>query len=295
VRATVIPNVAAFLVASMLLSLFSSARAEAAETRATPQFVTSDRCTDCHTEQSAEWAADAVATRFPDSQRRGAHFSAAFAAAWHGRSDPGTLDLLIEIASNRGLPGIVRASTLETLSGFASPEIADRTETLRRDSDPLVRASAILLQFPAPPATRMHRVTPLLQDALRSVRIEAIRGLLDLFAGGLLPESDPSAQSAMKEYQLALMDKADFPETQLTIAGMALSLRAFRAAESAFIEAVRMDPQLIDAWAMTARLRAAQGDGAGAEDALRKGLKFNPDNPPLVQLLHALNGSDQAK
>lgn len=48
-------------------------------------------CTDCHLEQSAAWAAAEVAARFPESTHRGAHFSAAFAAAWTGSAGPSTL------------------------------------------------------------------------------------------------------------------------------------------------------------------------------------------------------------
>ena len=49
-----------------------------------------------------------------------------------------------------------------------------------------------------------------------------------------------------------------------------------------------MDPQLIDAWVMIARLRAAQGDGAGAAEILRQGLASNPDSAPLQQTFQNL-------
>ena len=40
-----------------------------------------DACTDCHGERDAAWAAAEIARRFPDSARRGVHFSTTFAAA----------------------------------------------------------------------------------------------------------------------------------------------------------------------------------------------------------------------
>ena len=88
------------------------------------------------------------------------------------------------------------------------------------------------------------------------------------------------------------MAKADFPETQMAIAGTALTFHEFIVAERAFAEAVRMDPQLVDGWVMIARLRAAMGDGAGSEDALKTGLMFNPENASLTQLLQAMQDSE---
>ena len=256
---------------------------------------TPNACTDCHHEQSAEWAAAEVAARFPESTRRGAHFSAPLAAAWSGRTRPETVNLLVESALQGTLPAIVRASALDALAWYASPEIADRTETLLQDGDPLIRAAAIPLQRSASPETRLQRVAPLLQDALKSVRIAAALAVLDLPAVAFSPKAATSVRSAMLEHQQALTAKADFPEGQMAIAGTALTLRKFTLAETAFAEAVRMDPQLVDAWIMIARLRAAQDDSAGAIEALRRGLKFNPDSGQMVQFLMAIEASEDVE
>ncbi len=77
----------------------------------------------------------------------------------------------------------------------------------------------------------------------------------------------------------------------LAIAGTALVFRNFRVAERAFIEAVKMDPQRVDAWAMIARLRAARGDVEGATNALLDGLAANPNNENLTKILKDFRGS----
>ena len=205
------------------------------------------------------------------------------------------MTLLLEIGLERTLPGIVRASALEVLTWYGSPEIADRTEALLRDGDPLVRAAAIPLQRPASPEMRLKRIAPLLEDALKSVRIEAARALLDQPSLRLPTKAAASAQSALREHQQSLAAKADFPEGQMAIAGTALTLREFALAETAFAEAVRMDPQLVDAWIMIARLRAAQDDPAGAIEALRGGLEFNPDSGHMAQFLREIEDSINAK
>ena len=77
----------------------------------------------------------------------------------------------------------------------------------------------------------------------------------------------------------------------MVMAGTALTFRQFKDAEKAFAKAVRMDPQLVNAWIMIARLRAAQGDEKGALEALRTGLASNPDDVRLAQLLQDLGRS----
>ena len=248
-------------------------------------------CTDCHDDRGADWAAEKVASWFPDSTRPGEHIATAFAAARKGDAGPETLSLLVQTASNQGLPAFIRASALETLKRYTSVEVAEQTKALLNDEEPLVRVTAIPLQWQASPELRLKRLTPLLDDPIKAVRIEAVRGLLDLLGSDRVGRSAASAQSAFLEYWQALAAKADFPESQMAMAGTALTLRQFGNAERAFAEAARLDPQLVDAWIMIARLRSAQGDGNGAIEALRAGLAFNPGSVQLAQLLQDLGGS----
>jgi predicted CXXCH cytochrome family protein len=256
---------------------------------------TPNTCTDCHKDKSAAWAAAKLEGRFPNSSKRAAHFALPFAAARRGVRDPATARTLLEIALATRYAGIVRATALDLLRQNVTPEVADRVAGLLRHSDPLVRAAAIPLQRAAPPNIRARRIGPLLEDERRSVRIEAARAILDLVAAGASRALARSARRAVGEYRDSLAAKADFPETQMAIAGTALVFRNFRAADRAFSEAVRMDPQRVDAWSMIARIRAAQGDVEGAANALRDGLAANPNDVSLTRILTELRGSDRRK
>ena len=254
---------------------------------------TPNACTDCHKDKSAGWAAAQVAARFPDSSNRGAHYATPFAAARQGAGGPATAGSLLEIALSTEYAGIVRATALDLLRRYATSEIADRAAGLLRDRDPLVRSAAIPLQRAASVTTRLNRIGPLLGDQRRLVRIEAARTLLGLTAS-MIPQSiKPDHQTAMGEYQKSLAAKADFPESQLAIAGTALVLRNLPVAERAFREAVLMDPQLVEAWAMIARLRAVRGSKTGAVEALREGLAANHGNETLTKLLNQMLGSSR--
>ena len=185
----------------------------------------------------------------------------------------------------------MQIAALDLLRRYLTPEIADRTAGLLRDPDPLVRMAAIPLQRAAPANIRAIRLGPLLEDERKSVRIEAARAALELLAAGTSRALARSARRAVGEYQDSLAAKADFPETQMAIAGTALVFRKFGAADRAFSEAVKMDPQRVDAWAMIVRIRAARGDVAGAMNALRDGLAANPNDPNLTRLAIELRRS----
>jgi len=237
-------------------------------------------CTACHDDRTAEWATEVLATRFPDSRHRGDHFAGAFAAAWRGDGSPATREALLGIAADEAQAAFVRASALDALRPYADAAVAERTAALLGNAHPLLRGGAIALQRPLAPEVRLQRVVPLLQDPMRSVRIEAVRGLIDLIAAGAdLGDGGPAVQ----EFQASLVATADFPETQMVIAGTSLVFRNYAAAASAFAEAVRMDPQLVPAWRMIARIKAASGDLVGAAKSVREGLSFNPGDAVLKE------------
>ena len=242
---------------------------------------TPNACTDCHADQSAAWAAAEIEKRFPVSSHRGPHFGEVFAGA-RQNAGASAADLLA-IAAQTSFPGIVRATALDLLLPIATPDLAEDAAEHLQDKDPLVRAAAIALQQQVPPQDRLQRLSPLLADPVRSVRIAAARLLLGTPVSQLTGAAREAGAEASKEWQQSLLNKADFPEVHLVLGGSALVMRNFQAAVAAFEEATALDPQLVDAWVMQVRIRSALGDMAGAQLALQKALLANPGNPALEQ------------
>ena len=245
-----------------------------------------DACTDCHEDRDADWAAAEIAQRFPASRHRGPHYGQVLAA--------GRLDAAAATAELMGLalgpgPGIVRATALEMLHGVADPALADQAAGLLADPDPLVRSMAIGVQRGAAPEVLVTRVVPLTRDSVATVRMAAARALLDLPVEAFDAPTRQKREAAMREWSRSLLAKADFPETHLILGGTALVMRDVRAAESAFAEAVRMDPQMVDAWVMGVRIRAALGDRAGAAARLEEALAANPTDFRLLGMELELN------
>ena len=247
---------------------------------------TPNACMHCHEDKDNSWAAEQVATWYPSGRSGASHYGEIIVAARSGIDDE-TRALLLALAKNIYAPAIVRATALALLRSVENPEIADAVAPLLGDGDAIVRTAAVALQRSALPPVRMQRLLGPLTDPMRSVRIEAARALLDIPAARIPPAIAPKVRAAMGEYQDSLIAKADFPEGQMAIAGTALTLRNFVVAESAFSEAVAMDPQLADGWLMIARLEAAKADLAAAETTLRHAVEVLPNSGALH---HSLGG-----
>ena len=249
---------------------------------------TPDPCTGCHKDKTSEWAAQEIKSRFPNGQSGQSHFGELFAAVDEGSLSTQTSEQLIELANNTTMSPIVRASALQRLTHLMSPNQADNLSVLLSDKSPLVRMAAIPLYRSVPQQQRIKALTPLLKDPMQSVRIETAKTLLDVSVGALSEQNSIDLRNAMSELQRSLMAKADFPESQLVIGGVALTLRNLSAATHAFQRAVQMDPQLVQAWLMLARIQAVQGDIDSVRVTLKKAIQENPENPQLKQLLEQL-------
>lgn len=249
---------------------------------------TPNACTGCHDDRDAAWAADQVRAWYPDGRSGQPHFATAFAAA---RSEartgilPATARQLGTIAGDADEPAIVRATALNLLQAAPGPIALAASAAALADPDPLVRGAALPLQRHAPPVERMQAILLLLSDPRRAVRIEAARALLGMPVVRYPPAIGARVQAAMREYQQSLADKADFPETQMVLAGTALTMRQLTAAERAFATATAMDPQLADAWIMQARLQLERRDLAAAQQTLQRAVAAAPADGRLQQWL----------
>ena len=237
-------------------------------------------CTDCHEDRTADWAAAVLKDRYPQGRSGSAHYGQVFSAA---RATPGANnEALLALIGAPERAAIVRATALDLLARTAQPREARSALPSLKDPDPLVRHAALSLLAALPPRDQLEQALPLLDDPARSVRIEAARRLLGL-GGVRYPDATlAKLRSALGEYQASLRAKADFPEIQLALGGLALSQRNLPAASGAFGEAVRLDPQLSQAWRMLGRIEEVKGRPEAALALLDQGLKANPGDHLLV-------------
>ncbi len=245
-----------------------------------------DACTDCHTDKDQPWAAAQIEGWFPDSTHRGPHFGSVFAPAMAGQAD--NPEGLLAIATDPSQAGIVRATAAYLLQPFGSRQVADATADLLTDADPLVRANAVTLQRQASPRDQVQRLEPLLSDPLRNVRISAAKEVLTIPPEAMTEEQRVLAGQATAEWQGAIANRLDFPETHMVLGGMALTFRNAPAAERAFREVVTLDPQRSEAWPMLVQLAQINRGPQAAREVVQEGLQRIPNDPNLQELSRQL-------
>lgn len=238
-----------------------------------------DACTDCHTDQSPDWAAVEIAKRYPDASNRVPHYGVTLAL---GRVNPvAAQEELIELAVNDARPGLARATALWLLSQRPDTAAADAVAPLLQNSDPLVRAAAVSVQNGVDPQVRVPRIVDLLADPMKMVRIETAKSMLNAPVARLPGRIETQMQRAMGEWRRSLQARADFPETHMVLGGMALTMRNVPAAQGAFREVVRMDPQREEAWVMLARIAAAMEGREATLGVLEEALDVIPQSETL--------------
>ena len=243
---------------------------------------TPNACHDCHADRNSAWAAAAISEwRGADAPPLKPHFATALDAARHSFANAE----LLGVISNKGYPGIARATAVAELSQpFGSPEF----RTLERElgnPDALIRIAALRQLRTLPSELRMRLPgANLLADPVRSVRIEAA----STYAGmsDLLPIEEARAWSqAEAELRDAYGSLANRPEALAALATFELDEQNIAEAVALYEQALRIEPRIVTARANLADLLRRLGEEGRAEGVLREGLALDESN---AALRHAL-------
>jgi predicted CXXCH cytochrome family protein len=235
-------------------------------------------CSACHADRSAEWAATEIRRRYPEPRRGFQGFAEAFAAA--DRGDPSAGIALTQVAANLDESAIARASALERLSRVPGETAILAAEAALDDPSPLVRQAAVAVYDMLPPLQR-RAVMPLLDDPVRTVRMQAARTLAPLADDAFDADGLAAFRSAADDYVQAEKFNADRPEHRTNLGGFLADRGESAAAEAEYRAALELDAGFAPAWANLADLMRLMGREADAEATLREGLQRAPDSAAL--------------
>ncbi len=244
-----------------------------------------DPCTGCHADAAPGFLSEGTARMRGERPPRAPHWGEALHAGRMGA--PGAPTALRHLATDDDVPGIARATALELLSG--QPDIASGETFVAAlaDADPLVRAAAVAAFQMAPPEVRVRYVVPLLRDPVRSVRFEAIRVLAPVEPEALGEDADLLARG-WAELVAAEREHADRPDGQLRLARLFAARGDDAAAEDALREALRLEPGFVAAAVNLADHLRRTGRDAEGERILRTALARVGDEAVLHHALGLL-------
>ncbi|MDZ3836056.1 MAG: tetratricopeptide repeat protein [Rhodospirillales bacterium] len=247
------------------------------------RFGTSNACTDCHADQDAAWAAAAVERWYGPSRKGFQTWTEAFAAHASGKPEAGAL--LLALAKDATAPAIARATAYENLGAYPGRNAVASAERDLRAADPLLRLGALRSLRPYPPAILWPLVSPLLEDPVLAVRIEAATLLADAPAERLRPEDAARLARALDEYVAVQRVNADRPEHRVNLGMLYLRQRKFAEAEAELAAARALDPAFAAAEVGLAEVYARQGRDLDGEAVLRAALARLSES---AELRHAL-------
>ncbi|WP_430648728.1 tetratricopeptide repeat protein [Bradyrhizobium neotropicale] len=228
---------------------------------------TPNACNNCHTDKSAQWAADTI-ERWHGPVRKGfQNYAEAFQASWTDRSDAAAL--LAVVAASPTAPAIARASALSELHSRVSPANIELARKGLADPDPMVRVAALDMLDGLPGDRIWPLVSPLLSDSSRGVRIRAVSVLAAVPAASQ-PASDRAAfERASAEFVAAQRLNADRPEARSALGNFYARRGLTTDAESEYKAALRLSPQYTPAAINLADLYRQLGRDGEGESVLR--------------------------
>ena len=162
---------------------------------------TPNACNNCHTlpNESPQWAADKILEWYGDTRPDDPHWAPAIAG---GRTaEPEAESEIMEALRRPTTPAIVRATLLNLLSQYRSPEAAAVLRDGLTSSDWLVRRAAASNLPITSPAQALDVLAPLLSDPVRAVRIATAIRLLDLPSESLDKRTQDKLVSAVDEFK----------------------------------------------------------------------------------------------
>lgn len=244
---------------------------------------TPNACTTCHRDKPASWARDAIKAWYPAPASGAQNFAEAFDLG--DRRAPGAQAALFRIASADTASAIARASALERLGGFPSPEVLELAARSLAVDDPGVRSAAISIIAGADAATRAALLAPLLRDTSRLVRMDAARALAGEPESALSGDDRAAFDTALAEYVSGQLFNAERPEAQSNLAQLYRAQGKPDAARASLSRAIELDKSFEAASIALAELERTEGDEAAAERVLSEALAANPRSGPVAHAL----------
>ncbi len=242
---------------------------------------TPNACTSCHTGETAEWAAHAVAAWYPAGRHTEPHFAEALDAGRKGSADAERR--LAALVGDRDQPEIARASALALLPPFATGFSEPTVRSAFTDPSPLVRMAAA--RGLGPLSALIPSALPLLRDPVRAIRIEAARALAGLDQRDLDAERQKDFAAAYLELVAAEIIDADRPEAHLNLGLLEARQGRPEDARAHYETALRLDPRFVPALVNLADFFRTRGGDETGEKLLRRAVEIEPGN---ADVRHAL-------
>lgn len=242
---------------------------------------TPNACNDCHTDKTVRWSQDYIEKWY--GERKRAHYGETFAAA--AEMNPVAVPGLVKYAGNELFPVMVRATAVSLLGNFNDSISRSAIERALSDPVSLVRHSAVTSYSPTDAGSFEKIMTPLVNDPVKGIRIEAAIRLSEMPEELLSEPVRKARKAALEEYESVNLYVADFPGGRYNLGIMHSNAGNLEKAAESYRAAIRIDPLFYMAKVNLAMVYTRQGKNSEAEKLLREVIA---ENPGLVEVNYSL-------
>lgn len=241
-------------------------------------------CQNCHQDVSNVEHAKQVSQWFPVSKYRQVpqeNFAYAFAQADAG--DISATPKLVDLAQSEGIAPMLQASAVNRIAGARNNQdlITFLAQQLK-DDDPLVVLAAVRATEQLSLINRSLKLIPVLDHENRAVRMAAGRALaVNLADPSFKGPRRVKLQKAVNEYIDAQHYQADRGSAHTNLGQIYAMTREFGKAESAFKDAIKVEPIFIPSYIYLADLYRQQNQELKAEQALLQALEVNDESSDI--------------
>jgi Flp pilus assembly protein TadD len=252
----------------------------------TVRFGIPNACNKCHREKSPQWAADSVARWYPEVRKRPVHYGEILQA---GRTRaPGAEAGLVQLAVDPAQPAIVRATALSLLDRFGGPASSEAIGRALLDPDPIVRLGAVKGIEGLPLDRRFSLGRGSLSDAVRAVRLEAVRVLAPVSPRSLSAADNSLMDQCVMEYEVMTRYNGDRPAAWAMLGNVYAARGRSDEAAMAYRKAISLDSLSPVGYVNLADLYRSLGREDDGERILNRGIRLNPKAADLYYALGLL-------
>jgi tetratricopeptide (TPR) repeat protein len=257
---------------------------------------TTNACNKCHTKpnETAQWAADAIQSWYGQRPKREPHWGPAIKAARDGK--PEGEKLLLDLIARNSTPSIVRATAIDLLATYSSNASVTARRDALRDSDPLVRLTAIQVLPGDNQELLLSNLASVINDPIRGVRIAAATRMAQLNLAKLTDSQRQGFDKAMVEFRESQELSLDHAGGHLVLASFDRQHGRIEDAIQHLVDAIKLEPYLSGPRAELASLmQEHKGDDAEIKrlrteeaDLVERDSKLAPDNADIFYRLGLL-------
>jgi len=234
---------------------------------------TPNACTNCHDDKTDQWALRNVNKWY--GERKKAHYATILSdgAAGKAGADSG----LLKVINSNLYPEIIRATAIGYLAGYPGAKAQEAVKKALNDPDPLLRHTAAENFLPGDSAELVMVLAPLLDDPVKTVRMEAANRLSTCRKTTFNETQYSLFSKALGEYRQSLEYVADFPTGRYNLGNYYSKTKDLARAEENYREAIAIDNLFYPAKINLAIIYYQQGKNDPAEKLFRDLVENHPE------------------